>query len=255
MSSGFSGRGKRVPRATAPAVDAAGRGSAASADSACGRSGCAYPTMRGAAGGRIAPGAGAFDSAKGARAMHATRDGRSRVRHGPIGRLASSRTGHEAIGSEDATAGVCALGVRDLHAFSLHRVRTVLTAAPPTRQRSAELFPLKLFARHTKNGVNEAWCCVRYEDGLTPSASPRIRRDAPGQQRVAFALMQRSCINRGARVLWFASPPPLRTLDRATARSRVRGNDRAVSAPPAAPDRTRSHAPHRAPPSAPRAAR
>ncbi len=131
MSSGFSGRGKRVPRAIAPAVDAAGRGSAASADSACGRSGCAYPTMRGAAGGRIAPGAGAFDSAKGARAMHATRDGRSRVRHGPIGRLASSRTGHEAIGSEDATAGVCALGVRDLHAFSLHRVRTVLTAAPP----------------------------------------------------------------------------------------------------------------------------
>ena len=85
--------------------------------------------MRGAAKGRIAPGAGAFDSAKGARAMHAMRDGRGHDRHGPIGRLASSRTGHEATDSEDATAGVCALGVRDLHAFSLHRVRTVLTAA------------------------------------------------------------------------------------------------------------------------------
>jgi hypothetical protein len=181
MSSGFSGRGKRVPRATAPAVDAAGRGSAASADSACGRSGCAYPTMRGAAGRRTAPGAGAFDSAKGARAMHATRDGRSRVRHGPIGRLASSRTGHEAIGSEDATAGVCALGVRDLHAFSLHRVRTVLTAAPPTRQRSAELFPLKLFALHTKNGVNEAWCFVGYEDGLHNAAMRCECADACGQ--------------------------------------------------------------------------
>ncbi len=173
MSSGFSGRGKRVPRATAPALDAAGRGcaaSATSADWARGKRGCAYPTMRGAARGRIAPGSGAFDSAQGARAMHATGDGRGRDRHGPIGRLASSRTGHEAIGSEDATAGVCALGVRYLHAFSLHRVRTVLTAAPPVRQRSAELFPLKLFARHTTNGVKTARCFVGYEDGLHNAA-------------------------------------------------------------------------------------
>lgn len=118
----------------------------------------------------------------------------------------------------------------------------------PTRQRSAELFPLKLFARRTTNGVNDARCRVGYEDGLTRCASPRSGGDAFRQHGGAFSLMQRSCINRGARVLWFASSPPLRTLDRATARSRVRGNDRAGSAPPAAPGRTRSHAPHRAPP-------
>ena len=210
--------------------------------------------MRGAARGRIAPGAGAFDSARGAHAMHAACDGRGRDRYGPIGRPASSGTDHEAVGSEDATAGVCALGVRDLHAFSLHRVRTVLTAAPPARQRSAELFPLKLFARRTTNGVKTARCFVGYEDGLTRCAVPRCRCDASRPQGDAFSLMQRSCVARDARVLWFASPPLLRTLDRATARSRARESGRAVSAPPAAPDRTRSHAPHRAPPSAPRAA-
>lgn len=177
MSSGFSGRGKRVPRATAPAADAAGRGSAASADSGRGRRGCACPTMRGAAGRRIAPGTGAFDSAKGAHAMHAAHDGRGRDRHGPIGRLASSRTGHEAIGSRDATAGVCALGVRDLHAFSLHRVRTVLTAAH-RRVNEARNFSLSNCSR-----------VVRRMESTTRGAAWGTKMDSRGAPRRARAAM------------------------------------------------------------------